>query len=177
MSYSEMIEEVFQTIHNALGRNSNQMLEETGKICEELQGEALKEQDFKKLEVLFFLYRCCLDSANHMGTLAYFINNYLKETLSRVSITAEELNLKILTYMAEFFAPFLAQLTQNGDYDCQDLSELYCENEILIKWIFGILMLNGVAAPPCWISIQTTDNHQLLSSLKTKAAESTSCAM
>lgn len=78
--------------------------------------------------MLFFLYKCCLESANHVGTLAYFINSCLKETLSRVTITSEDLNVKILTYMAEFFAPFLAQLTQNSDYDCQDLSELYSEN-------------------------------------------------
>lgn len=123
-----MIEDVFQTIHDALGKENTQMMEEAGKICEELHGEALKLQEFKKLEVLFFLYKCCLESANHIGTLAYFINNYLKETLSRVAITSEDLNIKILTYMAEFFAPFLAQLTQNSDYDCQDLSELYSEN-------------------------------------------------
>lgn len=87
MSYSELIEDVFQTIHNALAKNSNQIIEETNKICEELNADALKEKDFQKLEVLFFLYKCCLDSANHMGTLAYFINSYLKDTLSRVSIT------------------------------------------------------------------------------------------
>ena len=117
-----MIEDVFRTIHDALGIERTEMQEE------ELQGEALQLHEFKKLEVLFFLYRCCLESANHMGTLAYFINNYLKEMLSRVAITAEVHNVKILTYMAEFFVPFLTQLIENSDYDCQDLSELYCEN-------------------------------------------------
>lgn len=99
-----MIEDVFRTIHDALGIESTEMQEE------EMHGEALKLHEFKKLEVLFFLYKCCLESANHMGTLAYFINNYLKETLSRVSITSEVDNIKLLAYMAEFFAPFLKQL-------------------------------------------------------------------
>lgn len=39
-----MIEDVFQTIHDALGKENTQMLEEAGKICEELNGEALKLQ-------------------------------------------------------------------------------------------------------------------------------------
>lgn len=84
----------------ALMANQNAMEDITGNHTLEL----------KKLQIVFYVYKCVLDAGNHLGRLFDEVQEGLKVLLSLAPISPDPEHIATLYRMADFLAGFMEKL-------------------------------------------------------------------